>query len=121
MTGAHGANCHGGARVALNLSFVNHDAALCIANNSLVLLGSGMITLVDFRVGKLGRMSDHYRQLADNLQPDPVSAEITAIADELDNEAARLQRECVGKRLCPCTADPACPFLFGNSSLSASQ
>jgi hypothetical protein len=44
-------------------------------------------------VGKLSRMSVHYRQLAYDLYPDPVSAEITAVADELDNEAAGLQRE----------------------------
>jgi hypothetical protein len=70
----------------------------------------GMNALIDFRVGKLSRMSVHYRRLAENLQPDPVSFEIAAIADELDVEAARLQRECVGKRLCPCLAAPGCPF-----------
>jgi hypothetical protein len=50
-------------------------------------------------MGKLSRMSVHYRQLAHNLYPNPVSAEITAVADELDNEAARLQREWRLRRL----------------------
>jgi hypothetical protein len=78
-----------------------------------------MIALID--ISKLGLMSDHFRRLADNLQPDPVSAEITAFAEELDNEAARLQRECLGKRPCPCgMASPACLFVLGDSGLGAS-
>jgi hypothetical protein len=48
---------------------------------------------IRFRVGKLSRISARYRQLAFNLYPNPVSEEITAVADELHNEAARLKRE----------------------------
>jgi hypothetical protein len=52
-----------------------------------------MSSSIHFRMDKLSRMSVHYRQLAYSFYPDQVSAEITAIADELDNEAARLHRE----------------------------
>jgi hypothetical protein len=70
-----------------------------------------MVDLIEVRVSKLARLSDHYRLLANDLQPDPVSAEINAIANELDTEAARVKRECVGKRRCPC-AKPSMPAPF---------
>ena len=67
-----------------------------------------MVDLIELRMSKFALMSDHCRELADRLQPDPVSAEITAIADEFENEAARMKRECVGKRTCPCTFIGSC-------------
>ncbi len=54
-----------------------------------------MVNLIEIRVTRLARISDHYRELADNLRPDPVSAEITAIADEIAGEAAQLRRRWV--------------------------
>ena len=44
-------------------------------------------------VAKLAELSDHFRLLADLMTPEPVSAEIAAVANEYDNEIARLQRE----------------------------
>ena len=70
-----------------------------------------MVDLIELRMSKFARMSDHCRELADRLQPDPVSAEITAIADEFENEAARMKRECVGKRTCPCAFIGSCPSV----------
>ena len=64
------------------------------------------------------RVSDHYRRLADNLQPEPVSAEIAAMADEFDSEAARIRRVCAGKRVCPCKFSGSSLSLGGDDSLA---
>lgn len=48
---------------------------------------------IELPMARLARLSDHFRLLADLLQPEPVSAEIVAVANEYDNEIARLKRE----------------------------
>jgi hypothetical protein len=70
-----------------------------------------MIQLLEFRVSKLAHMSEHYRDLAAALYPEMVSAEVDAAADRLDEEVARLRRECVGRRTCPCEFISACVAL----------
>jgi hypothetical protein len=67
-----------------------------------------MVDLLEFRVSKLVRRSDHCRHLADGLLPPAVNAAITAVADEYDKEAARMERECHGKRCCPCHRFTSC-------------
>jgi hypothetical protein len=47
-------------------------------------------------------MSCHFRQLADGYWAPSVSAEIAEVADEYEKEVVRIERECWGKRLCPC-------------------
>jgi len=61
-----------------------------------------MVDLLEYRVCKLVRRSNHYQHLADGLLPTAVSAEIMAVADEYDKEVARMERQCRGRRRCPC-------------------
>ena len=74
-----------------------------------------MADLLEFRMNKLARMLDHYRHLAFNLQPDPVSDEIVAVVNEFDNEIARMKLECVGKRICPCELSQSCLAVVDTS------
>ena len=67
-----------------------------------------MVDLIETRMSKLAQMSDHYRRLADNLEPNPASAEIVAVADEFDNVVVRMERECVGVRICTCELRGSC-------------
>jgi hypothetical protein len=48
---------------------------------------------IELRMANLARLSDHFRLLADLLMPEPVSAEIVAVANDYDNEIARLRLE----------------------------
>jgi hypothetical protein len=63
---------------------------------------------LEFRVRKLARMSSHYRELAHGLLAPDINAEIEAVAEECAREAARLERECLGKRNCPCKLSGRC-------------
>jgi len=74
-----------------------------------------MVDLLEFRVRKLATMSDHYRELAAALFPEKVSGEIAALADAFDDEVARVNRECVGRRACPCAFYGSCIALGGAS------
>jgi hypothetical protein len=74
-----------------------------------------MADLLECRVRKPARMSSHYRELADSFLAAEVSAEIEEVADEYAKEAARLERECIGKRLCPWELSGA----FTSSSLAS--
>jgi hypothetical protein len=78
-----------------------------------------MVGLIEFRMSKLARMSDLYRQLADNFELEGVSSEIAALADEFDNEVARLNGECLGRRICPCEFSGSC--LSAGCSDSAAE
>lgn len=88
-----------------------------------------MIDLLEFRVNKLTRMSDHFRKLAADLAPEKVSAEIDAVADTFDDEVVRISRECVGRRACPCPFAPSCigapgdrpVFAAANTQTAASK
>jgi len=67
-----------------------------------------MDDLLEFRVSKLALMSCHFRQLADSYLAPAVSAKIIEVADEYDEEVMRIERECRGKRLCPCEFSSRC-------------
>jgi hypothetical protein len=67
-----------------------------------------MTDLLEFRVSKLTLMSCHFRQLADSYLAPAVSAKIIEVADEYDEEVVRIERECRGKRLCPCEFSSCC-------------
>jgi hypothetical protein len=67
-----------------------------------------MVDLLEGRVRKFARMSAHYRELADGFLSPDVSAQIEEVAEEYAREAARLERECVGKRDCPCELSNGC-------------
>ena len=70
-----------------------------------------MVDLLEFRVGKLVRRSDHCRHLANGLLPTAVNAAITALAEEYEKEVARMERDCRGKRRCPCNLFDTCPYV----------
>ncbi len=67
-----------------------------------------MVDVLEFRINKLARMSDHYRHLAAALIAEKVSAEIAAVADAFDDEVVRMNRECAGRRVCPCQFRGSC-------------
>ena len=67
-----------------------------------------MADLLEFRLSKLARMSCHFRQLADGSLAPAVSAEIAEVADEYEKEVVRIERECWGKRSCPCEFSAGC-------------
>ena len=67
-----------------------------------------MADLLEFRLSKLARMSCHFRQLADGYLAPSVSVEIAEVADEYESEVVRIERECRGKRLCPCEFSVGC-------------
>jgi hypothetical protein len=67
-----------------------------------------MVDVLEFRMSKLARISNHYRQLGVALAPETVSGEIAAVADAFDNEVMRINRECVGRRACPCELAHSC-------------
>ncbi|HEY8032521.1 MAG TPA: hypothetical protein VIF02_09160 [Methylocella sp.] len=67
-----------------------------------------MADLLEFRLSKLARMSFHLRQLADGYLAPSVSAEIAQVADEYESEVVRIERECWGKRSCPCEFSRNC-------------
>jgi hypothetical protein len=67
-----------------------------------------MTDLLEFRVSKLALISCHFRQLADSYLGPAVSAKIIEVADEYDEEVVRMERECRGKRLCPCELSSGC-------------
>ena len=67
-----------------------------------------MADLLEFRVSKLALMSCHFRQLADGYLAPSDSAKIIEVADEYDEELMRIERECRGKRLCPCEFSGSC-------------
>jgi hypothetical protein len=67
-----------------------------------------VVDLAQARVNKLIQMSDHCRRLADGVLPLPVSAEIAAVADELDREVVRMKVNCLGSRVCPCESRDSC-------------
>lgn len=70
-----------------------------------------MVDLIDVRVSKLVRISDHCRHLANGVLPFAVRVEIAEMADEYDTEVARIERDCRGKRRCPCECSGGClPF-----------
>ncbi|MGO9773796.1 MAG: hypothetical protein ACLPSW_30465 [Roseiarcus sp.] len=73
-----------------------------------------MVDVLEFRIGKLARISDHYRKLGAALAPETVSAEIAAVADAFDNEVTRISRECVGRRACPCEFAHSCIAVVGD-------
>jgi len=75
-----------------------------------------MVDRLEFRVSQLTRMSGHYRELAAGLFPENVSTEIEAIANAFDDEAARIGRECVGRRVCPCEFSSSCAALVEDGS-----
>ena len=70
-----------------------------------------MVDLAQYRLSRLTELAAHWRRLADALRPDPVSNEIAAFAEELDDEAERIRRECLGRRACPCQRSGACPRI----------
>jgi hypothetical protein len=72
-----------------------------------------MVDLLEFRVRKLTGMSAHYRELAADLFPEKVSGEIAAVADAFDDEVARINRDCAGRRACPCEFIGSCVALRG--------
>ena len=76
-----------------------------------------MVDRLEFRVNKLARMSGHYRELAAALFPENVSAEIEAVADAFDHEVLRIDRECVGRRACPCEFSDACVALVDDGTV----
>lgn len=61
-----------------------------------------MIDPVQVRLNQLNQISKHCRVLAGGALPLAVSAEIARMADEYEEEAARIERVCRGKRTCPC-------------------
>ncbi len=67
-----------------------------------------MADLLEFRLSKLARMSCHFRQLADGFLSPTVSAQIAEVADENEKEVVRIERECWGKRSCPCEFSRGC-------------
>ena len=67
-----------------------------------------MADLLECRVRNLARMSSHYRALADDFFAPEVNAQIEEVAEEYASEAARVQRECVGKKNCPCELSGGC-------------
>jgi hypothetical protein len=67
-----------------------------------------MADLLEFRLSKLARMSCHFRQLADGFLAPAVSAQIAEVADEYEKEVVRIERECWGKRICPCEFTSGC-------------
>ena len=67
-----------------------------------------MVDLPELRVSKLALMSCHFRLLADGYLAPAVSAKINEVADEYDEEAVRIERECRGKRSCPCDFSGRC-------------
>ena len=67
-----------------------------------------MVDLMQYRMARLAQMSGHWRQLAGNSLSAAISGEIGTVADDLDQEIARMRRECVGKRSCPCEYRGAC-------------
>ena len=67
-----------------------------------------MADLLEFRLSKLALMSCHFRQLADNYWAPAVSATIAEVADEYEKEVVRIERECWGKRSCPCEFSGGC-------------
>ncbi len=80
-----------------------------------------MVDVLEFRIGKLTQMSVHYRQLASDLFPEMVSNEIALIADQFDDEVARMNRDCRGRRTCPCEFRPACVELSVGGSVVETQ
>ena len=76
-----------------------------------------VVDRLEFRVSKLARISGHYRELAANLYPESVSAEIEAVADAFDDELARIGRECVGRRTCPCEFAGSCIALVDDGTV----
>ncbi len=76
-----------------------------------------MVDLLEFRLSRLARMSEHYRRLAAGLAPEKVSAEIAAVADTFDGEVVRISRECVGRRTCPCGFARSCIAVSGARSV----
>ena len=77
-----------------------------------------MVDLLEFRVNKFIRMSDHCRRLANDLAPMAVSNEIAAVADDLDREVVRMRRDCVGSRICPCKFSGVCFSTDGADPLA---
>ena len=67
-----------------------------------------MVDLPELRVSKLALMSCHFQLLADGYLAPAVSAKINEVADEYDEEVVRIERECRGKRLCPCDFSGLC-------------
>ena len=67
-----------------------------------------MVDLMQYRMARLAQMSGHWRQLADDSLSAAISSEIAMVADDFDQEIARMRRECLGKRSCPCECDGAC-------------
>jgi hypothetical protein len=67
-----------------------------------------MADLLEFRVSKLALMSCHFRELADGFLAPLDSAKIIEVADEYDEEVMRIERECRGRRLCPCEFSGSC-------------
>ena len=72
-----------------------------------------MNDLLEFRINTLVRLSDHFRELAAGVFSLEVSAEIASVADEFAHEAVRINRECVGRRTCPCEFGDACLSMDG--------
>lgn len=70
-----------------------------------------MVDLLEFHVRKLADMSEHCRRLAAELFPENVSAEIASVADQFDDEVGRLNRDCIGRRTCPCEFNATCVAL----------
>ena len=67
-----------------------------------------MLDLMQYRMARLAQMSGHWRQLADDSLSAAISSEIATVADDFDQEIARMWRECVGRRSCPCEYSGAC-------------
>jgi hypothetical protein len=67
-----------------------------------------MNDLVEVRVNKLIRISDHCRHLVNGLLPPAVGIEIAQMADEYEAEAARVERVCRETRCCPCEWSDRC-------------
>jgi len=67
-----------------------------------------MADLLELRASKLALMACHFRQLADGYLAPAVSAKINEVADEYDEEVLRIERECRGKRFCPCDFNGLC-------------
>jgi hypothetical protein len=70
-----------------------------------------MVDLIVARLGKLTRMSRHYRELAAALVPEELSAEIAEVAEAVDGIVERMNRECLGRRTCPCEFSSSCIAL----------
>jgi hypothetical protein len=67
-----------------------------------------MVDLLESRVRKLTDMSEHCRRLAAELFPENASAEIASVADQFDDEVGRINRDCIGRRTCPCEFAATC-------------